>query len=92
VIRVEELIVNESAFVPPMVTPVAPVKEVPEIFRTVPYVPLSGVNEVTVGNEINPAKEPEPREVIMIPPTGRCNAMIVVEDTVAKNLQGYLRN
>jgi len=36
VMLVEELTVNERAFIPPILTPVAPVKEVPEIFSTVP--------------------------------------------------------
>src|SRR5665213_1558141 len=39
VISVEELTVKESAFIPPMVTAVPPVKEVPLICRMVPWVP-----------------------------------------------------
>ena|SRR6188474_3321614 len=36
VMLVEELTVNESVLIPPTLTAVAPVKEVPEIVRTVP--------------------------------------------------------
>ena len=52
VIEVEELIVNESTGISPMLTAVAPVKDVPVIFIMVPWVPFIGVKELIVGSEI----------------------------------------
>ena len=93
VMLVEELTVNERAFIPPILTPVAPVKDVPEIFSTVPKVPFSGVKEVTVGNEMYPVNEPVPPTVVTLtdpdPPDG-VMAVIVVGDTTIKEVAGTL--
>lgn len=51
VIEVSLFTVKELTAVPPMVTVVAPVKEVPVIVMLVPTGPLEGVNEVIVGGK-----------------------------------------
>ena len=87
----EEVTLKESAGVPPIVTAVAPVKDVPLMVRMVPCVPMVGVNEVTVGCETKPVSEPVPPVVITVTTPGwpdGTTAVMVVDETVLYDTTG----
>jgi hypothetical protein len=83
---VEELTLNDSTFIPPAVTAVAPVKDVPVISTGIPCGPLLGVKELIVGNAIYPGKLLVPpavvTETIPEPPEGVIATIVVAEITV----------
>ena len=52
VMLADELILNDCTLIPPTVTELMPLREVPVMVSLVPIVPLSGVNEVMEGSAI----------------------------------------
>ncbi len=83
---VDELTVNDKALTPPIVTPVAPDKDVPVIFKMVPWVPCIGVNAVTVGRLIYPGNVAVPPGVVTLTlpdgPDGATAVMVVADTTL----------
>ena len=94
-ILVDELTMNDNTFIPPTVTPVVPVKEVPVIFKIVPSVPCIGVNDITVGKEIKPVIVAVPPGVVTVTapdvPDGT-TALIVVGDTTMNEVASIPAN